>query len=153
MDNISVEVEKEKKVVKLTVNSKIYSLDAIHDAALKFLDNTYIFLDGDPEKEVVITLKGKKELSEKKLKDLAGEFSNELINSNIRFRISKSNKLIREYIVSAALVGASKDLQDRIKKENANKVSSKEDGVGWDEDPLGIASSWEDRYEEKENKD
>ncbi len=59
--------------------------------------------------------------------------------------------MIREYIVSAALVGASSDLQKKIKEKSEKEgidYDGKED-VEWADDPLGIAIPWEEKYKKK----
>ena len=91
-------------VVKMVLNSRIYNLEAILNACYTFIDRTYIFLDSDSKGErTVISLKGKKRLSQKMLKRLKGEFMNELLHSALRCKISKNNKKIREYIIGRAL--------------------------------------------------
>ncbi len=148
-----IKVKEQDNFVLVSVDSAIYSLDSIYDAAYNFLDKAYIHLAGDPDGIVEVRLKAKEKMDKKNLKKLGNEFFNELINTGIRSRIAKDNKKIREYIVSTALIGASKDLQDQIRKEregvNLNPLMDEDDD--WEDDPLGIASSWEDKYEEDKN--
>ncbi|MCX6745856.1 MAG: hypothetical protein NTX00_02430 [Candidatus Parcubacteria bacterium] len=141
------------KALEFTINTKIYSLKAIYQAAYLFLDKVYVFLDGDPEKEIKVIMKLKRpsfanasssvpqsETSEDKsagLEQIAGEFYNELLNQLLREKVSESNAKIREYIVSAALYNAVPNEVDRLLQE-----VEEED---WQEDPLGIAKTWEDK--------
>ena len=132
--------KKENKII-VPVNAKLYSLEAIYGAAYVFIDKAYVFLDGNPEKEVFIQLKGKNSLTVKELKKLAGEFLNELLNSSLRFQISKNNSKIREYIVGAALFGAS--------GETSQKTIEPTEKKEWEEDLLGIAIPWEEKHKKR----
>ena len=132
--------KKENKVI-VSINTKLYPIEAIYGAAYVFIDKAYVFLDGNPEKEVLVQLKGKKDLTVKDIKKLASEFLNELLSSSLRSQISKNNSKIREYIVGAALIGASGE----ISEEKTESIEKKE----WEEDPLGIAVPWEEKYKKR----
>lgn len=148
MKKVKKEINQKENYAEIVIDSKIYSLDTVYAATYAFLDKAYIILDGDPKGEIIIKLKGKKDLNKKELEAVAGEFFNELINSGLRLQIAESNKKTKEYIMSAALIGASAEVQDRIRKNNEN--DSEKDSH--DDDPLGIASSWEDKYGKEDNK-
>ncbi len=154
MEKEKIKIKEKENYTLILVDSKLYSLDSVYDAAYNFLDKAYVLLDGDPEKIIEVRLKGKEKLSKKDLRNLANEFFNELINTGIRARISEDNKKIKEYIVSAALIGASKDLQEQIKKEKQGvSLDSLEEEENWDEDPLGIATPWEEKYKKNKKKE
>jgi His-Xaa-Ser system protein HxsD len=139
----SFEFSQGEKQLKFKINTKIYPLESVYQAAYFFLDQVYIFLDGEPQKEIQVIMKFKKEVNEKNLEELAGEFYNELLNQLLRHKISQSNAKIREYIVSQALYNAVPNEVDELLKE-----VEEED---WQEDPLGIAKTWEEAQDEKEN--
>jgi hypothetical protein len=80
------------------------------------------------------------------LESLVREFLNELITVGLRFQIADKNKKIREYVISAALVGSSDELREEIKN---NYEMEGDDNEEWNDDPLGIATPWE----EKNNKE
>ncbi len=124
--------------LEFSVNTKIYSLTAVYQAAYLFLGKVYIFLDGDPDKKIIVIMKGKTE--DVNLEEIAGEFYNELLNQVLREKISLTNAKIREYIVSQALYNAVPNEVDELLKE-----VEEED---WQEDPLGIAKTWEEQQEE-----
>lgn len=120
------------------LDSKIYSLAAIYSAANAFLDRAYVLLDGDPAKEIIVSLKGKEILSQKQLKALEGEFYNELLSCLLRTEVARSNQKIREYIVASALVsGLPSDLVVGEEKEEQGD---------WRNDPMGIAVPWEKKF-------
>ena len=154
MEKEKIKIKEKENCALVLVDSNLYSLDSVYDAAYNFLDKAYVFLDGDPEKIIEIRLKGKEKLSKKDLRNLANEFFNELINTGIRARISEDNKKIKEYIVSVALIGASKDLQEQIKKEKQGvSLDSLGEEESWDEDPLGIATPWEEKYKKNDKEE
>lgn len=137
--------EKENKIV-FWLNSKNYPLEAIYNTAYIFLDRAYVFLDGDPEKEVSVCLKGKEKLNSLQLEAMEGEFLNELLNCLLRLKIAQNNQKIREYIVVSALVsGFPRELMSQ-----SPFTEAKEDS--WEEDPLGIAVPWEEKNKKKTGK-
>ena len=86
---------------------------------------------------ISVKVKGKENLSRKSLNKLEGDFLNELLNQGLRYKISKQNKRIREYIVGMALLGS------------VGKEETEEDEEDWQEDPMGIAVPWEEKYKKK----
>ncbi|MDP3043534.1 MAG: His-Xaa-Ser system protein HxsD [bacterium] len=132
------QINSPKNQITFFLDSKLYPIEAIYGAAYVFIDRAYIFLDGDPQKEIIICLKGKKKMNFKELEGLQGEFYNELLNYLLRVKIAKRNKKVRDFIVGTALVSGS------------NIFDSSPDGSDNDylDDPLGIAVPWEDKYKE-----
>ena len=132
----------QKNQIAFFLNSKFYDLESVYGAAYVFLDRAYVFLDGDPKKEIIVYLKGKKKISQAGLKKLRGEFHNELLNYLLRVKIAKRNKKVRDFIVGTALVSSS------------NIFNSSPDGSDNDylDDPLGIAVPWEEKYEKNTEK-
>lgn len=141
------------KQIEFIINSKIYPLAAIYQAAYFFLDKVYIFLDGDPKKEIKVTMKAKTASADgltnpstdsgqrltmtasAVIEEIAAEFYNELLNQLLREKVSTTNAKIREYVVSQALYNAVPNEVDELLKE-----VEEED---WQEDPLGISKTWE----------
>lgn len=156
--------KKENKTV-VSVDQKLYPLEAVYGAAYAFLDKAYIYLEQGPKSKIQVTLKGKERMTRKQLEAMKGEFSNELLNSSLRDRISKSNKKIREYIVARALASASqgsspeqkrKDFLERgpsdvvipWRKKSWEQCPTEASGKKpvWKIDPKGIAIPWEEKY-------
>ena len=125
-----------KNEIIISINPNFYSLEVVYATAYIFLDNYYVFLDGDLKKEIKIYLKSKKPSSVEE-DQLKGEFLNELLNCSLRDKISKNNKKMREYIIAAALSGISE------KTEPDNDVCAEGE---WGDDPLSIAVPWEDKF-------
>jgi len=147
----------------LRINPDIYPLRVVYSCAYVFLDKAYIFLDGDPRKEILIRIKAK---NGKGAHTIAEEFLNELLSASLRYQISRENKKLRERIVGAALISVSRaPLQpldksashspDRLNRHaamnwghvknirNYGQRQTKEEKI---EDPLGIAIPWEEKH-------
>jgi His-Xaa-Ser system protein HxsD len=124
--------------IKFSLNLEAYPLEAIYGAAYVFIDKAYLFLDNPSSKKIEVFLKSKTQKSKKQLENLKGEFLNELLNYTLRVNLNKRNRKIREYIVNQALFSAVK--QEEIKQE---------DKLGYQDDPLGIAVPWEEKYGKK----
>jgi len=128
--------------MEFKLDSKIYSLEAILNACYAFIERAYIFLDSDTNRgKISVSLKGKLKLSSRKLEQLRGEFMNELLCCALRYEISKKNKKIREYIIGRALYSA-------LPAADLVTSTGKSD---YQEDPLGIAIPWEEKYGKKKN--
>ena len=126
-----------KGQVELTIDPQLYPLEAVYGAAYVFLDKAYLRLDGNPKKKIIIKIKGKESLDREKLENLAGDFLNELLNYTLRYKISKNNRKIREYIVGTALLSSLAEAPEAEEKEE------------WEEDPLGIAVPWEEKHKKR----
>ena len=126
-------------IIMFKLDTKTYPLEAIYSTAYVFLDKAYIFLDGDPKKEIAVCLKGKKKLNSKELKELEGEFHNELLNYLLRVNIAKRNKKIREVIVGTALVSSL----------SFSELPANDSEDNYLDDPLGITVPWEEKYGKK----
>lgn len=166
--------KKEKSLI-ISLNSKIYPFEIILGAAYSFIDRAYVFLDGDPNKNIKISFKSKERDSN--LKKISGDFQNELLNQSLRKQISDSNKVIREYIVANAILGSmtpKSDVQKCSSENIVDKAKTNKDDMGlelekdkdllkelkklekefsgsdvnfdFNDDKMGIAMSWEDKY-------
>jgi His-Xaa-Ser system protein HxsD len=127
--------------ITFSLNTKTYPLEAIYSTASVFLDRAYVYLDGEPTKEILVSLKGKEKLNKKQLESLAGEFSNELLNYLLRAEIAKRNQKIRNFIVGTALVSALP-----VGLLTPGPAAEIPESVDWQEDPLEIAVPWEEKY-------
>lgn len=135
----------------LKINPKIYNLRVVYSCAYVFLDKAYVFLDGDPKKEIIVRISSK---NGKNQKQIVGEFKNELLNAALRNEISKENIKLREAIVSSALFSSSEERKSDSKGGHTavNKAKPKTKDNCKDnkiEDPLGIAIPWEEKYGKK----
>ena len=132
--------QKENQIV-FWLNSKTYPLEAIYSTAYTLLDKVYVYLDGDPKKEIIVSLKGKEKLNKKQIEALKGNFCNELLSYVLRVEIAKRNQKIRDFIVGTALISALPTPLE-IKKSNDKKKDTLNDS-------LNIAVPWEEKYGNK----
>ncbi len=89
----------------IAVNSDLYSRDALLRVSYLFTDRCYLFLSQE-EGSPVIHVRFTRKSPETNLNQLAGEFSNELINQKVRLDIAAETKSIRELIVAQAFAEA-----------------------------------------------
>jgi len=135
-----MQIKKLKNYLKISLDSKIYPLEAIYGACYVFIDRAYLFLDGDPQGKIQVFIKRKDNSGGRKIDQLAGEFKNELLNYILRNKVAKSNKKIREYIISQALLSPVYPFEENLQEED------------YLEDPLGISQTWEEKFQDKKTK-
>ena len=137
--NELVAIDVKEGSAQLTIDEKLYPLEAVYGAAYIFIDRCWVFLDRT-DKGVRVTLTPKKEMAD--LTPLVGEFANELLSCAWRHQITQNNRAQIEAVTTQAIGGAMgpPSLDDLEKFDfSAEKF----------EDPLGIATSWEEKYKKK----
>lgn len=107
----------EKKILKL--NPKVYPLSSVYSAAYVFLDRAYILLDGDPEKEILVSMIAKEE---EDIEKLSLEFMNELINYNNYSQNLKSNQETIKLIIEKALFSANPALMEEAEEKEIQEL-------------------------------
>lgn len=127
------------KELKLVIKEELYSRAAILKAAYVFADRAYIYLDVPCSGEISIRFRAKR--NEDDLEDIEGEFMNELLQYVLRLQLAQDNQKIREQIIEQALF-ASLGKEERILNKQNEKFE-------FEDDPLGIAIPWEDKYGQK----
>jgi len=122
-----IKVNEDEGAVEVKVDPEIYPLSIIYQACDVFLDRAHVFIKGDPESEVKVVLKPKDK--DMDLRDLGGEFSNELVNYSSYFIRKYINKDMRNTILKRAfLTGNDKDKEEAEKKvERLEKSQEKID--------------------------
>lgn len=109
----------------VSVDTTVYTTDALFKACYTFTDRCYLFLS-PTENPRVIKVRFAPKSSECDLAMMAGEFCNELIDQWVRQQIAAETGAIRELIVAQAFAEA--DLIDRSLPESS-----------YLDDPRGIA--------------
>src|SRR5688572_27036536 len=95
-----------EREISFDLAEELYALDAMYSAAYLFVDRCYVFLARPSDKKVRVRLRAKDEASsEQKMEALAGEFANELLNSQLRVRLGRSTAAIREQYMARAFFG------------------------------------------------
>ena len=125
----------------LSLDKGLYPLDVVYGAAYVFIDRAYVLLGKDGDKTVVELAAKDPETSKEALRELAGEFGNELLSQALRKRITRENKTILETIVTQALAGATGAMVPTAFEDDDD-----DDDLDFLDDPLGIAVPWEERF-------
>lgn len=93
---------KSNKVLKITLDSNIYSKAMILKSTYKFTDRVYIYITMDKDcYEVYFKPKDSNEIN---ISILSGEFMNELLDQELRAMIINDTSKIRNVIVTRALI-------------------------------------------------
>ncbi len=116
--------------MKILLNTKIYPKEAILNTCYLFLKQAYFYLDMDKKGEQISVFIEKK--GSFFLKNLKKDFLNKLLQSSLRYEISKKNKKIREYIIGRALASI---LPQKILDVDTQELNYKND-------PLGIRTAF-----------
>ncbi|MCX6802536.1 MAG: His-Xaa-Ser system protein HxsD [Candidatus Diapherotrites archaeon] len=148
MKNIELFPREGKAII--SVNPKVYSLEVVYSAAYVFLDKAYFFLDGDPEKGLMVAMQAKDEkISKKALETLAKDFGNELVNYSVYIAQAARNQAVREAIIKRALATNIEDEycpECSMEKEIAGAAKKikmpEEDENLYIKDPEGISAPW-----------
>jgi len=117
------------KEATVLVNTKLYPPEVIYSAAYVFLDKAHFLFEGEPKKQIIVTIKPKEKGLD--LKRLCLDFSNELINYSVYVIQAAKKQPIREAIIRRAL--ATNTLADETEEPEESD---------WLDDPEGIAKPW-----------
>lgn len=126
-----------EREISFSIDEELYALDAIYGASYLFVDRCYLFLSRPAERKVHVRLRTKEPSSEAELEALAGEFANELLNSQLRFRIGRATAGIRAQYMARAFFGSggSSTIQDLLAELDAEELA---------EDALEVPVPWKD---------
>jgi His-Xaa-Ser system protein HxsD len=84
----------------ITVNTSIYSIEAVHAATYQFTDAYHILTTANADNSVTVIFESKDKDGDV-IKDLK-DFTNVLIDHQVRYQLEKANGKIREVIVAHA---------------------------------------------------
>ncbi len=137
-----VETDVADGTVRLRVDAQLYPLEAVYAAAYVFIDRCYVFLDREGERLRVSLSPKDGALDEAALRDVVGEFTNELLSCAWRNQIARDNRATLEAVTAQALAGA----RGAPTLAELEAFDFSEETF---DDPLGIAMSWEEKYQER----
>ncbi|MFP4118373.1 MAG: hypothetical protein ACLFTR_05630 [Candidatus Woesearchaeota archaeon] len=91
----------EGDLVKLVLNPDLYNLESVYSAAHQMMKTSYIYLDGDPEIEVVVYLSYKDDTmnTKEKLGELAKTFLNHLVDQAFHAVDSDKEKISKALLL------------------------------------------------------
>ena len=135
--------EIEDNQAKIKLNSEIYPLVVIQKTVSNYLDNMYVKLEKEDKNILVnLFLKDNKE----NIKELVGNFYNELLVEALRYNIGVETKEIRELIVGRALYTTCIDTETEQEKNEENEIIEE---TLEDYNIDDIATNWFDKSENK----
>ncbi len=127
--------------VTFNIDEQLCARDAIYGACYIFIDRCYVFLarsktNATEQPKVSVRLRSKETSSEEAMEALAGEFANELLNSQLRHRIGQATAPIREqYMARAFFTGQ--------RNATVAELLAELDAEELEEEPLDIAVPWD----------
>ena len=129
----------------LVFDESLYPLEAVYGAAYIFIDRAWVLLDRPAPDRIRVTIASKSgEAGEPVLRALGGEFANELLSCAWRHRIAQENRATIEAVTMQAISGA----MGPPSLDELEKFDFTEEPF---DDPLGIAVSWEEKYQAKKD--
>lgn len=90
-----------KKESILTLNTRIYPIDALLATAYSFLDRAHIVLDGNPEKNITVTIRPKDR--RKNASRLAQDFADEITTYAAYKTVAEKNAAVKDAIIHRVL--------------------------------------------------
>jgi His-Xaa-Ser system protein HxsD len=134
----------DQSTATLTLDAAVYPLEAVYGAAYIFIDRCFVVIDQPASGRWRVSLSTKKPgADEAALRELAGEFANELLSCAWRFQVTQENRALIEAVTMQAIGGA-------MGPASLDDLASFDFTEEPFEDPLGIAMSWEDKYKKKD---
>jgi len=137
-------LDTQTSTLTLSLDISLYPRDVLYGAAYVFLDRAYVLLDR-ADTRFIVHVRGKQPMDEATLRALAGEFENELLAQALRLRVVKANQRIIEDITSLAIGGAVGGGGGERDDDAELTALEADDGMDFLDDPLGIATPWEDK--------
>lgn len=132
-------VDPENNRVNVLFERGLYPLDAVYGAAYIFIDRCFVLLDAPSATHIKVELTGREPLDPGALRDLAGEFGNELLAQTWRRQVTQQNMPIIEAVAARALAGST----EPAGADDFDDIEFSDDAF---DDPLGIAVPWEEKY-------
>lgn len=134
-------VDLEACSVTMTADASVYPMDAVYGAAFVFIARCYVLLDQPDPGHFSITLSPKSSAGVEvaQLRELVGEFANELLACAWRGALTQSNRVLIENVATQAFTGA-------MGAPSLDELEAFDFSDEAFEDPLGIATSWEEKY-------
>lgn len=97
----NIELHKAENFALVSVNPKIYSLGVLFSAAYVLLEKAFVVIDGDPNSQVVVSIRPKKG---REIEAIANEFNEQLINFSVNFEQSEKTRALREEFIKQAFL-------------------------------------------------
>ncbi|MDO5292358.1 MAG: His-Xaa-Ser system protein HxsD [bacterium] len=114
--------------MKIKVNENVFSKENVIKASFEFIDDYYIEIDKENE-YFIISISAKEKNNNISIES---EFRNELVNQNVREKISKETSNVRELILTRALYSTYfEETEDEISEEETKEFSINDIARDW----------------------
>ena len=133
---------------EIKLNKNIYPLVSIKKAIANFLPDYFIKIDDISKDEYLLQIETKTDSNN--IKNLIGEFYNELLRESLRYNIATETKNIRELIVGRALYTTCIDMEEEIENSEIETYSKTNNIEVQDYSLDDIAVNWFDKYGNEE---
>lgn len=137
-------VDRKANSVEVLLDEAVFPRPVGLAAAYRFIDRCYVLVETRPRQRLSVRLKSKEPLAPTALTALAGEFRNELLHQLVRHQVAERTDSLRAAIVGRALLSA-----DAEPAAEAAAPAAASDPLDFQDDPLGIAVPWEEKYGDK----
>jgi len=122
-----------ESLVLVSVNPKLYSVEAVMMASNEFLNEAYVLIDGKADEDILVKLRPKQKLkNNKEYGELAMRFNNELIRSSFYIQQSSRTAELRKVLLQTSLLANLVDSprRDEVEKDDAEcETCQSEEGV------------------------
>lgn len=123
--------------VSFVVDEAMFSRDVVFGAAYLFVDRCWVFLSSPSAQEIEVRLTSRNaSVSEEELRELAGEFANELLNQGVRTQVGEKTAQIREYYLARAFFSDPN-------QSSIDALLAELDAEELEDDELEISVPWE----------
>lgn len=103
---MKMSIDRAERTVSFSVSKKLYSDDAVRIAAHVFSNRAEIYHEASKTAHVLTLEAKRRDLDEKALSALGGEFVNELLNQEYRFVVARFNRKVADVIAAQTLLSA-----------------------------------------------
>jgi His-Xaa-Ser system protein HxsD len=103
---VKISVDRAERSVSLSAPRKIYSDDAVRIAAHVFSNRVEVYHEAAKSAHELTLVAKRRDLDEKSLEALGGEFLNELLNQEYRFVVARFNRKVADLIAAQTLLSA-----------------------------------------------
>ena len=125
-EGIEISTDELGKKISFSIDLNIFDINTVYKAAYWFTEKFYIFFKLE-NNLVVLDARPKDDFKDIEFENIAGEFSNSLLDFHLRTKVSKETNKIRDALITKAFTeGIQSNDLDEIKTNEKNLPQEKE---------------------------
>jgi His-Xaa-Ser system protein HxsD len=125
-EGIEISSDELGKKISFSIDLNIFDINTVYKAAYWFTEKFYIFFKLESNL-VILDARPKDDFRDIKLENIAGEFSNSLLDFHLRTKVSKETNKIRDALITKAFTeGMQSNELDEVKTNEKNLPEEKE---------------------------